>query len=343
MKNILITGGTGFIGSNLAIKLSKEKNYKITIVDNLSREGSEKNKSLLKGENIVFNNIDVRNYSEIEKLLIDNQFDNIFHFAAQVAMTESIQNPKEDMEINFLSTFNLLESIRKFSKETVLVYTSSNKVYGDLSWDKFSKNDTRYISTLFPKGYDESAKIDFSGPYGCSKGSADLYALDYYKTYNVKSVVLRLSTIYGPNQYATENQGWIGWFINEAIRQRNLSNPSFDISGDGFQVRDILYIDDLMSLCTKIVESTSKSIYGNAFNIGGGYENSLSIIELFENFIKSKVLDNENYKLNFKERRLADQLIFISSNKKIEELLNWKPQIQFHDGLRMYLDWLEKI
>lgn len=343
MKNILITGGTGFIGSNLAIKLSKEKNYKITIVDNLSREGSEKNKSMLENGNIVFNNLDVRNYSEIEKLIIDNQFDNVFHFAAQVAMTDSIQNPKEDMEINFLSTYNLLESIRKFSKETVLVYTSSNKVYGDLSWDKFSKNDTRYISTIFPNGYDESSRIDFSGPYGCSKGSADLYALDYYKTYGVKSVVLRLSTIYGPNQYATENQGWIGWFINEAIRQRNSANPIFDISGDGFQVRDILYIDDLIDLCNKIIESSSKNIYGNAFNVGGGYENSLSIIELFENFIKPNVLKDTNYQLNFKERRLADQLIFISSNNKIKELLNWKPNIDLKDGLNNYLDWLEKI
>ena len=343
MKNILITGGTGFIGSNLGIKLSKEKNYKITVVDNLSREGSEKNKLVLTGENIVFINTDVRNYSEIEKMIIDNQFDYIFHFAAQVAMTDSIQNPKEDMEINFLSTFNLLESIRKFSKETVLVYTSSNKVYGDLGWDKFTKNDTRYMSTIFPHGYDESSRIDFSGPYGCSKGSADLYALDYYKTYGVKSVVLRLSTIYGPNQYATENQGWIGWFINEAIRQRNQNKPSFSISGDGFQVRDILYVDDLINLCTMIIESTSNNIYGNAFNVGGGYENSLSIIELFENFIKSNVLENNSYELTFKERRLADQLIFISSNKKIGELLNWKPKIQLAEGLKKYLYWLEKI
>ena len=342
MKKILITGGAGFIGSNLALNLCKKSNFKVTVLDNLSRKGSEKNLELMKSFDINFLNIDINDSDKITQNIRDEKYDYIFHLAAQVAMTTSIENPRLDMSTNFISTFNILESIRLHSPSSVFIYTSSNKVYGDLGWDSYDETDSRYISKTFPRGYNESTPIDFSGPYGCSKGSADFYTIDYCRTYKIKSIVLRLSTIYGPNQYTTENQGWIGWFINQALDQINSDKVVFEIAGDGKQVRDILYVDDLIDLFNLIIESKNNNIFGTAYNVGGGAENSLSINELINNFIKINISGKE-HSLIFNERRLADQLVFISSNEKTNKIFGWNPKINLDKGLKKYLNWLESL
>lgn len=335
----LITGGCGFIGSNLAAEVLK-RGEELVVFDNLFRHGSSQNLDWLKqkGE-FTYYPYDIRNTNDVETVIQKEKPDVVFHLAGQVAMTTSIQNPRLDFEINAFGTFNLLDSIRKYSPNTMVLYSSTNKVYGDFENLTFEEKESRYECKEYPHGFDESIPLDFHSPYGCSKGSADQYLLDYYRIHGIKTVVFRHSSMYGGNQHATIDQGWIGWFCQKALDIKNNPNVSpFTISGNGKQVRDVLHADDVVALYFKSVENIDK-VKGKAFNIGGGIENSLSLLELFSNL--EKIL---GIKMNYKQLppRESDQLVFIANNTLISSLINWKPEITTNKGLINMLNWLNK-
>ena len=277
---LLVVGGCGFLGSNLA-SYGIKKGYEVTVADNLSRLGASDNLLWLKSLGLEkYVHIDTRNKNDVEVLIKDGKFDAVFHLAGQVAMTTSIANPYKDFEINTMGAINLLDSIRKYSPNTAIFFSSTNKVYGDLENYTYEETNTRYKCLEFPNGFDESVPLDFRSPYGCSKGAADQYMLDYYRIFGIKTTVFRHSSMYGSRQFATYDQGWVGWFVEKAIEQYNNSNaPKFTISGNGKQVRDILHADDMINLYFTALENVDK-VCGNAYNIGGTMEQSLSLLEL---------------------------------------------------------------
>jgi CDP-paratose 2-epimerase len=333
----LITGGCGFIGSNLAAEVLK-RGEELIVFDNLFRFGSSKNLEWLKTKgDFTYYPFDIRNLNDIETVIKEEQPDVVFHLAGQVAMTTSINNPRLDFEINALGTFNLLDSIRKYSPDTMVLYSSSNKVYGDFEELTFVEKETRYECTEYPQGFDESLPLNFHSPYGCSKGAADQYLLDFNRIYGIKTVVFRHSSMYGGNQHSTIDQGWIGWFCQQAldIKKGKVKEP-FTISGTGKQVRDVLHADDVVSLYFSSVEHIEK-VKGEAFNIGGGRENSLSLLELFI-FLEKEL----NIKMDYTRlpRRESDQLLFVANNTKIKKITTWTPKINTKEGLQKMLTWL---
>ena len=339
MNNVLVVGGGGFIWVNLAIHL-KSKEINTVALDDLSRYGSEINKQLIEKEGIDFIEGDITNKQFIEELFTNYNFSSIVNLAGQVAMTTSIEDPTYDLSVNLFGTHNILEGIRKLSPETSIIYTSTNKVYGDLEWDEYIEKDTRYESSNFPKGYDESLSQNFSGPYGCSKGAAEQYVLDYYKTFSLDTTVLRLSTIYGPHQYSNFNQGWIGWFIGEILKQKENKEIKIEIAGDGKQVRDILHVNDLSSLITKLIlKEGSGETGGQPFNVGGGIENALSILELIEYL---KVLLDIEQEINIVNNpwRPADQKYYVSNNDKIYKFTDWSVVTGKENGIKNYTEWI---
>lgn len=266
---LLITGGCGFLGSNLA-KKGLENGDKLLILDNLSRLGASENLQWLKrGYIFEFLQYDIRKYDQVEEAVVNFRPDVIFHLAGQVAMTTSLENPRVDFEVNALGTLNILEAVRKCTPDTVIIYSSTNKVYGDLTHLRYEETDTRYICRDYPCGFNETIGLEFCSPYGCSKGTADQYLIDYARCYNLKTVVFRHSSMYGGRQFATVDQGWIGWFCEQAIRQKEFPNtPQFSISGTGKQVRDVLHAKDMIDLYFKSIEYIDIA-QGQVFNIGG--------------------------------------------------------------------------
>ena len=238
MDKVLITGGMGFIGTNLAIALKNK--FDVHCIDNFYKNESIKNITNLDDHKIKNTKLDITNNEDIKKLISENNFSTVVHLGAQVSMIDSIEDPQNDLNTNLIGTFNLLENIRKYSNQTKFINISSNKVYGDLSWDDIEELNSKYSSKNYKYGYDESTPLQFSGPYGCSKGSAEQYVIDFNKTYNLRTTSLRLSTIYGPNQFYTYNQGWVGWFVKSFIDQLNNDVIEISFHGDGKQVRDIL-------------------------------------------------------------------------------------------------------
>lgn len=319
--NILITGGVGFIGTNTAIYFSKNKTNKITIVDNFSRIGVDKNALFLQKEYpqikiIKANIIDINKYlGEIKKA------DVIIHLAGQTAVTTSIINPSDDFQTNIFSTFKLLETVRQNNSDAIFIYASTNKVYGDLSKHKFGPH---------PTGIDETEDLDFMSPYGCSKGAADLYCLDYGRVFNMNTVVFRQSCIYGPFQFGVEDQGWVAFFGKQFLFKKSLT-----IFGDGYQIRDLLYVEDLIQAYELAIKNIKK-IKGQAFNIGGGIKNAYSLLQVID-ILK----DNFGYKIKigFDNVRLGDQKYFVSKNKKINKMLSWKPKTNFLKGIKNMISW----
>lgn len=335
--NILITGGCGFLGSNLA-SYGINKKYNITIFDNLSRYGSYSNLLWLK-EIGDFNFIhgDIRNKNDVENIIKQNNFDAIFHLAGQVAMTTSIENPYKDFEINSLGTLNILDSVRKYSQNTHIFYSSTNKVYGDLERFNYEETDTRYICKEYNNGFPENINLEFHSPYGCSKGAADQYMIDYYRIFNIKTTVFRHSSMYGSRQFATYDQGWIGWFCQKAIEKKYNKNSIFTISGNGKQVRDILHAKDMIALYYLALENTDK-VSGKYYNIGGGMEQSLSLLELF-----NMLNDILNIKLEYdcKPFRISDQKVFVADISKINKDINWFPKVKAREGIEEMIYWIE--
>ena len=333
----LITGGCGFIGSNLAAEVLK-RGEELVVFDNLFRFGSALNLEWLKKQGeFKYYPFDIRNLNDIETVIKEEQPDVVFHLAGQVAMTTSISNPRLDFEINAMGTFNLLDSVRKYAPNAMVLYSSSNKVYGDFEELTFEEKETRYVCKEYPNGFDESTPLNFHSPYGCSKGTADQYLLDFNRIYGIKTVVFRHSSMYGGNQHATIDQGWIGWFCQKALEIKNQSaTKKFTISGTGKQVRDVLHAEDVVSLYFSCVKNIEK-VKGKAFNIGGGIENSLSLLELFNLLEELLGIKMEFEKLPPRE---SDQLVFIADNKSISNLTSWKPKVTTRMGISKMLEWL---
>ncbi len=337
---ILINGGCGFLGSNLA-SYGIEKGHDITVFDNLSRLGAASNLDWLRSlGNFTFIHGDTRNKNDLETTVKKGQFDAVFHLAGQVAMTTSIENPYKDFEINTMGAVNLLDSIRKYSPQTAVFFSSTNKVYGDLEQYDYEEKEKRYVCKQFPNGFDESVPLDFRSPYGCSKGAADQYMLDFYRIFGIKTTVFRHSSMYGSRQFATYDQGWVGWFVQKAIElYKNPNAEPFTISGNGKQVRDILHADDMIRLYYTALENVDK-VCGNAYNIGGTMAQSLSLLELF---------DMLNEMLGIKMRytqlpvRCSDQKVFVADTAKIKSKIDWIPQVTAKEGIKKMLTWVESL
>jgi CDP-paratose 2-epimerase len=334
----LITGGCGFIGSNLALKVL-DQGHELVVLDNLFRHGSASNLQLLRSKgDFVYYPYDIRNQNDVNTVIEKELPDVVFHLAGQVAMTTSIDNPRMDFEINVMGTFNVLDAVRRFVPDSPVLYSSSNKVYGDFDYLTFEEQDTRYTCLEYPNGFDESIKLEFHSPYGCSKGAADQYLLDFARIYGLKTVVFRHSSMYGGLQHATIDQGWVGWFCQKAIDIKNgMATEPFTISGNGKQVRDVLHADDVVSLYFKAVQNIEK-VRGRAFNIGGGIENSLSLLELFAHLEKALNITMEFEQLRFRE---SDQLFFVADNTAITNCTGWRPEVDTNTGLRKMLKWLK--
>jgi CDP-paratose 2-epimerase len=335
----LITGGCGFVGSNLAAEVLK-KNEELYVLDNFYRNGSIKNYEWLNTlGDFTFLHADIRNNNDVELIIKKIKPEVIFHLCGQVAMTTSIENPRMDFEINTIGTYNLLEAVRKYSPDTIILYSSTNKVYGDFEHLTFEETETRYICNEYPDGFDESVPLDFHSPYGCSKGAADQYLLDYQRIFGLRTVVFRHSTMYGGRQFATYDQGWIGWFCQQAIEiEKGILKEPFTISGTGKQVRDVLHADDVVSLYFRTVENIDQA-KGEAFNIGGGITNSLSLIELFN------ILEDElGIRMDFQKLpwRESDQKIFVANITKIKKRVSWEPKIDKIKGIKATIKWTKE-
>lgn len=334
----MITGGCGFLGSNIASQVLQQKD-KLLIYDNLSRVGGEENLNWLKtfGE-FEFIKANTNDFETLSNIIKKYQPDVIYHLAGQVAMTTSIANPRLDFETNVLGSFNVLESVRQFSPNTTVVYSSTNKVYGDFEYLHYEETASRYICNEFPNGFDENVHLDFHSPYGCSKGSADQYMLDWARIFGLKTVVFRHSSMYGARQFGTYDQGWISWFCQKAVETKYDKESSFTISGNGKQVRDVLHAEDMIKLYLSVPKHIDKA-KGQVFNIGGGMSNSLSLLELFT-FLEKEL----NVKLNYKQLppRESDQKIFVADITKASTIFNWKPTVSKEEGIRKMLEWVDK-
>ena len=335
---IFITGGCGFLGSNLSAYAIK-KNYDLVILDNLSRYGSSENLDWLKNQGkFKFINEDIRNKEVVNESLKSFEPDIIFHLAGQVAMTTSLKDPYMDFETNVGGSLNVLEAVRVNDLHAAIFYSSTNKVYGDLEQFKYSENETRFICDDHPNGFSEEITLDFHSPYGCSKGSADQYMLDYARLFGLKTVVFRHSSMYGGRQFATSDQGWVGWFCQKGLEAKK-TDENFSISGTGKQVRDVLHADDMVNLYFSSINFIDK-ISGNAFNVGGGIYNSLSLLELFD-LIERRL----NVKMKYEKLppRESDQKIFVADFSKLNNITGWKPEVSKKHGIWEMISWLQKI
>lgn len=335
---LLITGGCGFLGSNLAAHAISQ-GMELCVFDNLYRQGSQSNLLWLRDQGqFEFVHGDIRNANDVQRLIQRLRPDTIFHLAGQVAMTTSIADPRMDFEVNALGTLNVLEAVRQHVPEAVVIYSSTNKVYGDLEQYAYEETATRYECIDRPNGFDETTPLDFHSPYGCSKGSADQYLRDYHRIFGIKTIVFRHSSMYGGRQFATADQGWIGWFCQIAAQTRagKRSEP-FTISGNGKQVRDVLHAEDMISLYFSTLER-AEAAAGQAFNIGGGIANSLSLLELFE-LLEVRIGCSLQY------RRLppreSDQRVFVANIARITALAGWCPKVSAQDGVARMLEWVE--
>lgn len=336
----MITGGCGFLGTNIAVEILR-RGDSLLLMDNLSRHGSAENLRWLKSRNIFeFRHGDIRHYDDCLAAVKDFRPDVVFHFAGQVAMVASLQRPRIDFEINALGTLNILEALRSHCPRATLLYSSTNKVYGDLEHLRYTETAKRYVLTDLPQGIDEKIGLDFHSPYGCSKGSADQYVLDYARMFGLKTAVFRHSSMYGGRQFFSSDQGWIGWFCAQAIEQAsNIQAPEFTISGNGKQVRDLLHADDMVELYMRAAEQIDK-ISGQAFNIGGGVSNSMSILEVLE--YMGEVVGIQ-LRWQHIEPRESDQRVFIADINKACRLLDWKPRIGKEKGIKHMIDWVRSI
>jgi len=333
-KYVLITGGAGFIGTNLAARLLGE-GKKVMVYDNLSRRGVEQNLQWLKqefGDKLIVQVADIR-----EKNLLQESVKNaeqVFHFSAQVAVTSSLTNPQHDFEVNIQGTFNILEAIRKSAHRPPLVFTSTNKVYGDLLDLGLTTDETRYYpdDEIFKKnGISEGRALDFHSPYGCSKGSADQYVLDYSRSYGMKTAVFRMSCIYGPHQFGNEDQGWVAHFLIQALEGKPIT-----IYGNGKQVRDILFVEDLVDAFILAQKKIDK-ISGTAFNMGGGPKNTVSLVEIL-NLISEKT--GKKVDVSFEGWRTGDQQYYVSDTAAFQKATGWKPKYSVNEGIEALTAWL---
>jgi CDP-paratose 2-epimerase len=334
---ILITGGCGFLGSNLAAR-ALDRGDELAILDDLSRDGASGNLAWLRGRGkFRFSRMDVRDARKLAGVVRRFAPQAVFHLAGQVAMTTSLADPRADFTINAGGSFNLLEAVRSGAPDAAVLYSSTNKVYGDLEQFTYRETPTRYECLERPEGLDETTPLDFRTPYGCSKGAADQYMLDYAGMFGLKTVVFRHSSMYGGRQFATYDQGWVGWFAQKAVEaMEGRAGKPFTISGSGKQVRDILHAEDLVDLYFSALENI-EAARGQAFNIGGGRGNSLSLLELL-----SLLEELTGAKLEFTRlpARRSDQRVFIADIAKARARLGWQPRVGTIPGLEKMIDWI---
>lgn len=331
----LITGGAGFIGSNYADFLLT-KGAKVTIFDNLSRRGADKNLAWLRESHGAdsFDLIigDVREPGALAEAV--QYADVVAHLAGQVAVTSSVSDPRTDFEINALGTFNVLEAIRLSSRKPFVIYSSTNKVYGEMTEHKLLRDKTRYRYAKLSHGLPETQQLDFHSPYGCSKGTAEQYVRDYSRIYGIPSVVMRQSCIYGPRQFGIEDQGWLAWFVIAAVMGKPIT-----IYGDGKQVRDMLHVRDLIAAYEAAI-ARRKKVTGQIYNVGGGPDFTLSIWAecgpMLEKMIGRKIPVSRG------AVRPGDQAVYISDIRKAKTELGWAPKIGVEDGARELVEWVQQ-
>lgn len=330
---VLITGGAGFIGCNLAADTVRA-GHEVTLFDNLSRRGADANLRWLRdelGDGFRFVRGDVRD-AEVVRAAAEGQ-EAIYHLAGQVAVTTSVVNPREDFEINAWGTFNVLEAARASGTSPIVIYASTNKVYGGMEDARVVQDADQYRFADLPLGVPETWPLDFHSPYGCSKGTGDQYARDYARIYGLPTVVFRQSCIYGQRQFGIEDQGWLAHFTISAALNRPVS-----IYGDGRQVRDVLHIDDLVrafALATERIEATR----GQVYNIGGGADNTLSVWAQTGPILER--LSGRPVEVRYGDWRPGDQRIYVSDIRKAEAEFGWRPEIAPEAGLGKLWEWVE--
>lgn len=329
---IIITGGAGFIGCNAASRYLRA-GHQVVAVDNLSRKGAARNLEWLRPQGqLDFLNLDIRDHRGISELFLEHRdADRILHLAAQVAVTTSIGCPRDDFETNALGTLNVLEAVRKARIFATLIYSSTNKVYGEMMDVPVIQRAGRYTWGTLPFGVSEDRNLDFHSPYGCSKGSADQYVIDYHRIYSLRTLVFRQSCIYGYRQLGSEDQGWVAWFMIGS----KLGLP-ITIYGDGKQTRDILFIDDLLNAFDAAF-AAGNDVWGRAYNVGGGPNNVLSLLDVVR-FIEEK--QQSVLPCNFSEWRPGDQKVFVSDIRKAEQDLGWSPRVSSSNGLELLYSWV---
>jgi CDP-paratose 2-epimerase len=333
----LVTGGAGFVGSNLVDRLARE-GRKVRILDNLSRPGVERNAEWLRrrhGGQIELVRADVRDEAVLRRALQD--VEAVFHFAAQVAVTTSLDDPRDDFQVNLGGTFAILEGVRRLPRPPRLFFTSTNKVYGSLPDVELRRDGDRYAPVqeeILRQGISEERPLDFHSPYGCSKGGADQYVLDYARTYGLETVVFRMSCIYGPRQFGTEDQGWVAHFLLRALAGETIS-----LYGDGRQVRDVLFVEDLVEAFLA-AERRLPEIAGHAFNVGGGPDNTLSLLELLDLVAE---LTGRRPEVRHAPWRTGDQRYYVSDTRRLQRLTGWRPEVGVRQGVTRLLQWLRQL
>ncbi|MFN7900198.1 MAG: GDP-mannose 4,6-dehydratase [Synechococcaceae cyanobacterium] len=332
MPKILITGGAGFIGVNAASHFAS-LGWAVIVLDNLSRRGTDQNLSWLMQQHpeIRFEKIDIRDAEAMENVLREHQPEMVLHLAGQVAVTTSYHNPREDFEINALGTFNVLEAVRLKAPEAFVLYSSTNKVYGGLESVPVSLESNGWHFRDLKGGIPESQPLDFHSPYGCSKGVADQYNIDYARIYGLKTCTFRQSCIYGTRQFGIEDQGWVAWFSIAAL----LGKP-ITLYGDGWQTRDVLDVRDLVRAYAMAWERR-EAISGQAFNIGGGPQNTLCLRDLLR-FLEEEL--SVQLSPAMAAPRPGDQPAFVCDLSRAAERLGWQPQIHVEEGVRHLIRWV---
>jgi CDP-paratose 2-epimerase len=339
----IVTGGAGFIGSNVAATFLRD-GHQVTVLDSLARPGSERNLAWLERQaghhRLRFVHADVRDAELVRRLVGASDVHRVFHFAAQTAVTTSVADPRTDLEINILGTHNVLEALRASTAPVppLLFYTSTNKVYGALRQHGVREERTRYRFAdpdLDARGVSESEPLDFHSPYGCSKGAADQYVRDYARIYNLRTIVFRMSCIYGPRQFGNEDQGWVAHFTRAVADARPLT-----IYGNGKQVRDLLYIDDLVRAFQLAALHAERTV-GHVYNIGGGIANSISIWEELRPRLEKVAARRVQAALD--GWRPGDQPVYVSDTGRAARDFGWKPQVCVDDGLERLWDWAQSL
>jgi CDP-paratose 2-epimerase len=330
--NALITGGAGFIGSNLTHRLVGEGHH-VVVYDDLSRLGTDKNVAWLRavhGDRWTLNQADIRDFQALRKAAADA--DIVYHLASQVAVTTSVQDPRHDFEVNALGSFNVLEAARLSGSRPIVLYASTNKVYGGMEDVVVVEGARDYSYRDYPLGIPETYPLDFHSPYGCSKGTGDQYTRDYARIYDLPTVVFRQSCIYGPRQFGVEDQGWVAWFLIAAVTGQPIT-----IYGDGKQVRDVLWVEDLLDLYQAAADRIEIAS-GQVYNVGGGPENTLSVWSELGPMLEG--LLGHSIKVTSDDWRPGDQRIFVADIRKAERELGWRPKVGRAEGVGRLYDWV---
>jgi CDP-paratose 2-epimerase len=333
-KVVLVTGGSGFIGTNLVHALASA-GRRVRVLDNLSRAGVEKNLRWLQqthGDRVSVEVADIRDAAAVQRAMVG--VETVFHFAAQVAVTTSLDDPMHDFEVNARGTLNVLEAARAQAEQPAVLFTSTNKVYGGMEDVRLRLRGLRYEPAddhLRVRGFSEDRRLDFHSPYGCSKGSADQYVLDYARSYGMRTAVFRMSCIYGPHQFGTEDQGWVAHFLIRALEDRPLT-----LYGDGMQVRDVLFVEDLVRAFL-LAERHIGEIAGQAFNMGGGAANTVSLLELIDLIGQ---IHGQKPEVRLEGWRTGDQRWYVSDTGKFEAATGWRAQVNAREGVGRLYSWL---